>query len=82
MALDRLGSLRQIDRMAHETESMNILELGVRAYNVLRKKLGCRTVADICALTERELLKIHGLGRLTLNDIKGALAKEGLELRG
>jgi DNA-directed RNA polymerase alpha subunit len=81
LALDRLGSLGQIDRMAHETESMNILELGARAYNVLRK-LGCRTVADICALTERELLKIHGLGRLTLNDIKGALAKEGLELRG
>lgn len=67
--------------MTTQSERMDALEgLDVRAYNALHK-IGCRTVADVCNVTERDLLNIHGVGRLTLNNIKGTLAKEGLELR-
>jgi DNA-directed RNA polymerase alpha subunit len=79
--LDPLGSLRQIGRMTYEPESMDDLGLDVRAYNAVRK-MGCRAVADICSLTERDLLNMQNVGRVTVLNIKQALAKEGLELRG
>jgi hypothetical protein len=57
--------------------------LGLPAHLV--KKLhdaGYQTVGDLCAVSEHELLRnVRRLGRLSLNKIKAALAKEGLAAR-
>jgi len=58
---------------------MDDLDLSVRASNLLRKA-GCRIVQDLCEMSEAHLWKIRGLGIDSMNSIRNALAKEGLEL--
>jgi DNA-directed RNA polymerase alpha subunit len=68
------------DRVIMTLESsINELELDVRPFNLLFRN-GCRTVKDVCAYTEWQLLQIEGLGLVSLNNIKDALAKAGFSL--
>lgn len=51
--------------------------LSVRAYNCL-KNGGFNTIGDIVIKTEYQMLKVKGLGRETLYEIRDALAESGL----
>lgn len=55
------------------------LPLGVRAANCLQLH-GVRTVGDLVAKTEEELLKIPGFGRKTLREVMEMLAATGFQL--
>lgn len=55
------------------------LLLTARAENVLRN-LGIRTVDELCARSEVDLMRVAGLGRVTLRDIKLVLAEQGRSL--
>ena len=63
----------QLDRSVDE------LELSVRSYNCL-KNARIRTVGELVARTEGELLKEKNCGRKSLNEIKEVLADLGLHL--
>ncbi len=53
--------------------------LGVRAWNALKNK-NIETQGQLLMLTEDDLLVQDNFGRKSLNEIKGALGKEGLSL--
>lgn len=53
------------------------LNLSVRAFNSLSRE-GIRTVGELCAKTEGEMMKIRNLGRKTYKEIEKALAEFGL----
>jgi DNA-directed RNA polymerase subunit alpha len=55
------------------------LQLTTRTANSLRR-LGCKTVDDICGLTEEQLLRTPNLGRKSLSEIKKLLASMGRAL--
>lgn len=57
------------------------IEMSFKAYARL-KYAGVRTVAQLVAMTEQDLLDIPRLGPRILADIKQALAQEGLQLKG
>ena len=42
---------------------------------------GLLTLQDLCASSEPELLMLNRIGRISVNDIKEALARMGLTLR-
>jgi len=42
---------------------------------------GIRTLADLCRLTEQDLLEIRNVGRVTRDHVVAELAKRGLRLR-
>lgn len=54
--------------------------LSVRTYNGLRR-LGIATVAEVAALTERELLATKNIGKRSLAEIRGLLEVFGLKLK-
>ena len=58
-----------------------ILGMPTRADRLLRR-LGCKTVADLCNLTERDILRAPSFGRDTVGRIQKALAAVGRSLRG
>ena len=60
--------------------SIDQLELTVRANNVLITE-GIYEVSDLLSRTANELLKLPNCGKVTVNEIKTALAGFGLELR-
>tara|TARA_R110000868_G_scaffold25149_3_gene98219 strand:- start:2803 stop:3288 length:486 start_codon:yes stop_codon:yes gene_type:complete len=55
------------------------LELSIKASKAL-DRLGAKTTADVCELTEATILRLDGCGRKTLNEIITALSKKGLRL--
>ena len=55
------------------------LELNIRAENCLRS-IGIRTIGDLLPFCERYLLETPNLGKKSLNEIKAALAGQGLRL--
>lgn len=60
------------------------LELSTRAQNCLLRDsryggLGIRTVAELMRMTEAELLSVRNFGRVSLAEVKTALAEIGLE---
>lgn len=57
------------------------IEMSFKAYARL-KYARVRTVAQLVAMTERELLDIRWLGQGILANIKEGLAREGLQLKG
>lgn len=68
-------------RAARETEDIEILELDTtRARNIVRAEKWTK-ISDLCALTEREILRIPNCGKITLADFKQALDKLGRSLR-
>ena len=58
----------------------NNLELGARALNCLKAE-NIFTLKDLLSKTENELMKIPNMGKLTLKEIKDALASKKLKLK-
>ncbi len=64
-----------------ETQVMSIdeLELSVRSYNCL-KRAGINTVAELCAKTPEEMMKVRNLGKKSLDEVLEKLKELGLKL--
>src|SRR5207302_557491 len=60
-------------------KSVEELELSVRSYNCL-KNANIRTIRELVAKTEAEMLKTKNFGRKSLNEIKEILHTMGLSL--
>jgi DNA-directed RNA polymerase subunit alpha len=60
-------------------KSVEELELSVRSYNCL-KNANIRTIRELVAKTEPEMLKTKNFGRKSLNEIKEILHTMGLGL--
>ncbi len=60
---------------------MNIdeLELSVRSYNCL-KRAGINTVAELCAKTPEDMMKVRNLGRKSLDEVLAKLKELNLQL--
>jgi DNA-directed RNA polymerase alpha subunit len=58
----------------------NNLDLGARALNCLKAE-NIFTLKDLLSKTENELMKIPNMGKLTLKQIKDALASKKLKLK-
>lgn len=56
------------------------LDLSVRSYNCL-KRAGINTVAELCAKTEEEMIKVRNLGKKSLEEVTQKLSAIGLGLR-
>lgn len=56
------------------------LDLSVRSYNCL-KRAGINTVAELCAKSDEEMIKVRNLGKKSLEEVKQKLAAIGLSLR-
>ncbi|MDP9728530.1 DNA-directed RNA polymerase subunit alpha [Alicyclobacillus tolerans] len=56
------------------------LDLSVRSYNCL-KRAGINTVAELCARSEDEMMKVRNLGRKSLEEVIEKLEALGLHLR-
>lgn len=63
-----------------EPETIDDIELSVRAYNCL-KRSGYFWLDDIKSLTKDDLLRIRNLGTLTLNEIVTKLSCFGIDIR-
>jgi DNA-directed RNA polymerase subunit alpha len=63
----------------HLDKSIEELELSVRSYNCL-KNASIRSIRELVAKTETDLLKTKNFGRKSLNEIKEILASMGLSL--
>jgi len=61
------------------SRSVDELELSVRSYNCL-KNANIKTIGDLVAKSESEMLKTKNFGRKSLNEIKDILAEMGLSL--
>lgn len=61
-------------------QSINTLEFTTRS-SVCMKTEQIYTIGDLLKRTERELLSIPNLGRISLNQIKEVLASRGLRLK-
>jgi DNA-directed RNA polymerase subunit alpha len=59
--------------------SIDELELSVRSYNCL-KRAGINTVAELCAKTPEEMMKVRNLGRKSLDEVLEKLKELGLKL--
>lgn len=74
------GRERQIDPRLRLLETpIAEFELSVRARNCL-KKMNIRTLGELIALSEPELLAYKNFGETSLNEIKALLVKKGLRL--
>lgn len=63
-----------------DPDSIDSLDLTVRAYNVLRRE-GVPTVGALTALSENQLLAFRNMGQNAVDDIKLQLQGRGLKLR-
>lgn len=63
----------------HLNKSIDELEMSCRTHNCF-SNLGIRTVADIVAFSERQLLRTPNFGRKSLNETKEILDSIGLRL--
>ena len=64
----------------HDTP-IEALNLGPRAYDVVRYVYGAQTIGDLLEYTEEELLSAQNFGRISLKEVKDAMAQYGLELK-
>lgn len=64
-----------------EDTPLDNLEMSVRSAYCF-KNWGLRTVGDVTALTEAEIMRIPNFGRRSLAEIKRVLGELGLHLRG
>ena len=60
-------------------DSIEELELSVRAYNCL-KNANIKTLYELCSKTDGEMLKTKNFGRKSLEEIKKVLSDLGLSL--
>ncbi|MBR7045349.1 MAG: DNA-directed RNA polymerase subunit alpha [Lachnospiraceae bacterium] len=73
-----------IEKEDNKTEKASVmsideLELSVRSYNCL-KRAGINTVAELCAKTPEEMMKVRNLGRKSLDEVLEKLKELGLKL--
>lgn len=68
----------QVEKIVPEedSESIDELELSVRAYNAL-KRSGLNTIDDVCKLTKAELRGIKNLGKVSAEEVIAKLAVRG-----
>ena len=57
------------------------LELSTRLYNCLTTHNGMKTLREVVALSEREMLRTPNLGRVALRELVDVLADYGLALQ-
>jgi DNA-directed RNA polymerase alpha subunit len=62
-------------------ESIDVLQIGVRAYNRLKMNEKS-TLGQVVQLRAADILRWRDAGPVTLDDIRYALAKLGLALKG
>jgi hypothetical protein len=72
------GFVQAMDRVYGE--SVDALELSVRAANCLRRA-GIETIGELTQRSLTDLLRIDNLGKLTLREIEVALSKRGHRLK-
>ena len=68
------------DEPKQYNESIDNLELSVRAYNGL-KRAGIETIGQLVAMTEWDVSKIRNMGVKSVKEVKEALASMGLSLK-
>lgn len=81
---ERLQSfLRTKSEVSELVQIMDILELelGVRAYNVL-KRVGIETIGDLLEKSEDDLSQLPNMDKRSREEIKERLAERGLALKG
>ena len=59
--------------------SVEALELGARAYNVLKNR-GIETLDEVCQMTARNIKNLKNAGAVTVREIEDAIAKHGRTL--
>jgi DNA-directed RNA polymerase subunit alpha len=64
----------------HIVKQLNDLEFSVRARKCMQR-LNLETVADLCKMSEPELLAAKNFGQTSLNEIKKKLSELGLSLK-
>ncbi len=74
-----LALLRENSPAVSELNKVPVLELSSRTVAAL-ESAGIYTVADLCARSEAELMKLHNFGRKSLMETKHFLADRGLKL--
>jgi len=57
------------------------LELGARAENCLKAE-GIKTIEELCTKAHAELRNVPNLGKITIQEIRDALAERKLKLKG
>ena len=69
-------------REKQEKEGICIEDIGfsVRAYNCL-KRYGINHLEDLSSITEEEFLKINGLGKKTVDEIKATMGEHGISFK-
>lgn len=72
--------LNRIEGREYTSDSVETLEMTVRTTNAL-VSVGILTIDQLLSCTEVDLLKIYGLGRKSLREVKEVLAVRDLYLR-
>lgn len=80
--LDLIGAEKceRICRRLADSPGLNILNLSPRTFNLLYYA-EIITVSELVQLSEKELLKINGLGSGSLDEIKEKLRQYGVNLK-
>ena len=77
-----MGNLREAppERSRYLGMTIEELDLSVRSYNCLHRH-GIRTVEDIIAMTEEDMMKVRNLGRKSMEEVIHKIEAMGLSLR-
>lgn len=72
-----------MDMLSEPAAAIPLADLGlsVRAWNVLEWR-GCVSASDVAKLTAGDLLSEANFGKVSLADVRQALARQGMKLRG
>lgn len=68
------------EKPKHEEESIDVLELSVRAEHCLQRA-GIKTIGQLCAMTELDLAKLRNMGVKSVKEVKEKLMKLGYKLK-
>lgn len=81
-ACDEMGLSLCVDSEQNSlrAEDISNLNLSVRTYNALSRK-GIRTVSDVLALTEKDLMSIRNMGKKSVSEIVSAITDLGYQLK-
>lgn len=66
---------------SHESNHIDRLELNVRSYNILHSE-GIFTISELIKRSEQDLLKLPGMGKKCISEIKLCLDMFGFKLNG
>ena len=68
-----------VKQITNGAVSVEHLELGVRAYNVLKNR-GIETLDEVCRMTATNIKNLKNAGSVTVREIEDAIAKHGRTL--